>query len=132
MLLFDTVPAERARFNSGGKYASAGVTGELGEGQLLLGRRGRMEHADASGAAGHALDGAGRLQGLQVVLRCTDAAEAEGAGDLGLRGRHAVGVDALGDQGEDGVLGIGQVHVSSNTTNACDASTRAANRLRLQ
>ena len=54
---------------------------------------------------GHALDRAGLLQRFEVVLRRADAAEAEGAGDLGLRGRHALGLDALGDQGEDGAAG---------------------------
>jgi hypothetical protein len=39
-----------------------------------------------------------------------DSLEAEGAGDLGLGRRHALGFDPLGDEGEDGVLGIGQVH----------------------
>jgi hypothetical protein len=77
---------------------------------LLLRRRRCAQDADAAGAAGDAFDGARGCQRFEVVLRRAHAAEAEGAGDFGLRWRHALGVDALGDQGEDGLLGVGELH----------------------
>jgi len=45
-----------------------------------------------------------------VVLRRAHPLEAEGAGDLGLRRRHALRIDALGDHLQDRLLGLGQVH----------------------
>ena len=57
-----------------------------------------------------ALDRARGLQRLEVVLRRAYALEAEGAGDFGLRGRETVGLDALGEEGEDLALGVGQIH----------------------
>jgi hypothetical protein len=58
------------------------------------------------GLAGNAADRAGLLQRLEVVLRRAHALEAEGGGDLSLRGRHAVGLHPLGDQGQDAALGL--------------------------
>lgn len=65
---------------------------------------------DTTRLARHATDGAGLLQRLQMVLRGAHALEAECPRDLGLRGRYAIGLDPLGDEGEDCLLGIGQVH----------------------
>jgi len=45
-----------------------------------------------------------------VVLGRAHALEAEGMGDLDLGRRHAVGLNALGDHGQDGLLGVGDVH----------------------
>ena len=66
--------------------------------------------AQPARAPGGALHHAGGFQRLEVVLRGTHAAEAEGTRDFRLRGRHAFGVDAVGDEGVDGALGIGQAH----------------------
>ena len=63
-----------------------------------------------AGQAGLQAAEALRAEGFEVVLGGAHALEAHGVGDLGLGGRHPVGGDALGDQGEDGVLGVGQVH----------------------
>jgi len=71
--------------------------------------RGRAQ-PDGPGATRHALDRAGLFQCFEVVLGRPHAAEAHGSGDLGLRRRNALGLDALGDQGEDGALGVGDVH----------------------
>ena len=73
-------------------------------------RFGHPQYPDPPRPTGNTLDGACGFERVEMVLGRTDPAETEGLGDLGLRGRHALGLDALGDQGEDGLLGIGQIH----------------------
>jgi hypothetical protein len=68
----------------------------------------RPAEADAARPARQAFDRAGLLEDVEVVLRGADAPESQGLGDLGLRGRHALGLDAPGDQVEDGLLGIAE------------------------
>src|SRR3546814_10879990 len=85
---------------------SSDLVGRRWQRQFPLGGLGRLQQANAPRPPGHALDGAGSLERIEVVLRRAHSAEPEGAGDFRLRRRHALGLDALGDQGEDGLLGI--------------------------
>ncbi len=78
-------------------------------GQAVLQRR-RLDQPDAAGLARDATDRPGLLQRFQMVLGGADALEAERTGDFGLRRRCAIGLYTLGDQLQDRLLGIGQVH----------------------
>ena len=82
----------------------------IGRQRQLLRHVRYLQQAQPARAPGGALHHAGGFQRLEVVLRGTHAAEAEGTRDFRLRGRHAFGVDAVGDEGVDGALGIGQAH----------------------
>src|SRR3546814_7059631 len=64
----------------------------------LLGGCRYPQQADAARTPGHALDGAGRFKRIEVVLRRAHAAESEGAGNLRLRRRHALGLDARSEE----------------------------------
>jgi len=70
----------------------------------------RVAQADAARLTGQAADVSGLFEYVQVVLRGTNAAETERVGNFGLGWRHALLIDALGDEAENGLLIIGNVH----------------------
>ena len=72
--------------------------------------RQRVHQPDPTRAPGHPLDRTGGFQRFEVVLRAAHARNPNALAISACEGGMPSDGDAFADQGEDGLLGIGQVH----------------------